>query len=224
MDLLESVLHQVVIFAGEFSPKLVIILFLVLAIGEFGIFSIPYLLETVWLLSGYNFSVGIITFPQLALLWLSALTGRLTGTLTLYFLSRLGALPLKRLYRKYSPSDSSKLADNSFPPFKFLRKLNLLSPFSVALGRLFWLRVPLTLTLAVMNRLKVLTLGVLVSSVILDGIYIVAGQVVGAHVVIRPAQMLLYSLICISTLYIAGIILKRLFTRRTKNTASTNGK
>ncbi|MDD5127489.1 MAG: hypothetical protein PHR43_05285 [Dehalococcoidales bacterium] len=215
MDFLEIILHQVAAFTGDFSPKLVILLFFVLAIGEFGVFSIPYMLETVWLLSGYNFSNGIISFPQLALLWFSALSGRLVGAVALYYLSRLGSLPLKKLYQRYSP------AENSTAPFKFLRKLNLLSPFSVALGRLFWLRVPLTLALAFLKRFKVLALGVLVSSIIWDGIYIVAGQAVGAHVLINPTRMILYSLMGISAFYAATFIIRWLFAHRNNGTKPT---
>lgn len=214
MDLLESILQQVASYAGDFSPRLVVLLFLLLAIGEFGIFSIPYLLETVWLLSGYNFSTGRISFLELAILWLSAQAGRQAGIITLYYLSRLGSLPLKKLRARYSQSESSGLTESSLVPFKFLRKLNLLSPFSVALGRLFWLRVPLTLTLAFLKRLRVLSLGVLISSIIWDGVYITAGETVGAHAPIQPTQMILFSLVGMTVLYATIFVIRRLLMRR----------
>ncbi len=65
---LDSILQQALPFAGTFILNLVIFLFLVCAIGEFG-FSIPYLLETIWLLSGHHVVSGGSP-TDLGLLWL----------------------------------------------------------------------------------------------------------------------------------------------------------
>ncbi len=207
---LGSILQQVLSLTGVFSPKLAIFLFLICSIGEFGVFSVPYVLESIWLLSGYHLGTGILSPFQLVLLWFVSQVGRQTGATVLYYLSRFGSLPLMRLYHKYfEASLSEKLSGNDAMPFKLFRRINYLSPFSVALGRLLWLRIPLTLTLSIKRRLKTLSLGVLLSSLVWDSVYIVLG-IVGATVVLKPIQMVLYSLIGLTLLYAVTFAVRRL--------------
>lgn len=217
---LEDFFQQVLIFAGTFNVKLIISLFLICAIGEFGA-SIPYLLETVWLLSGYHLGTGVLPPLHLGLLWLVAQAARQTGVAALYHLSRFGSMPLMKVYQKYfAASLSGKLSANDSAPFRLVRRINYLSPFSIASGRLFGLRIPLTLTLAVKGRRKTLSLGVLLSSLVWDGIYISLG-VVGGVVLVKPAQMILYSLIGLTLLYALTFTLKRLSRfRLDKNSAN----
>lgn len=211
---LENILQQVLSFTGTFNPKLAIFLFLICSIGEFGA-SIPYLLETIWLLSAYHLGIGVISPWQMVLLWLVAQVGRQTGATMLYLLSRLGSIPLIRLYQKYFKANlSGKLAESNTMPFKLFRRINYLTPFSVALGRLFWLRVPLTLTLGARRQLRLLSLGVLLSSLVWDGIYISLGAVVGVNLVLKPIEMILYSLIGVTLIYAATFAVRRLFRQR----------
>lgn len=211
---LESILQEVLSFAGTFNPKLVIFLFLICSIGEFSLFSIPYLLETVWLLSGYNLGTGVLPPFHLVLLWLVAQAGRQTGATVLYYLGRFGSMPLRKLYRRYfEASLSNKLSDNNVMPFKLFRRIDYLSPFSIALGRLFGLRIPLTLTLGVKRQLRTLSLGILLSSLVWDSIYISLG-IAGGRVVLKPTQMILYSLIGLTLLYTVTFTIRRLLRRR----------
>jgi membrane protein DedA with SNARE-associated domain len=211
---LGNVLHQTLSFVGTFNPTIVVFLFLICSIGEFGA-SVPYLLETVWLMSGYSFGAGLLSFFQVVLLWLVAQVGRQTGAIMLYHLSRFGTMPLIKLYNKHFGARlSEKLSGSSVMPFNFLRRLNYLSPFSVALGRLFGLRIPLTLTLGVKRQLETLLLGVLLSSLVWDGIYISLGIVVGANVVLEPFQMILYSLAGLTLLYVTNFAVRRLLRLR----------
>lgn len=212
---LEVIFQQVFNLAGTFNPTLVVFLFLICSIGEFGV-SIPYLLETVWLVSGYNLGNGTLPFLDLVLLWLVAQIGRQVGATMLYHLGRFSSMPLIKLYHKYfQASLSEKLSGNSLMPLNFLRRVNYLSPFSVALGRLFWLRIPLTLTLGVKKQLRTLLLGVVLSSLVWDGIYISLGVIVGVNVRLEPFQMILYSLAGLTLLYAVNFAVGRLLRLRT---------
>ncbi len=207
---LESILQQVLNFTGTFNFNLIIFLFLICSIGEFS-FSVPYLLETVWMMSGYNLGTGAFSPLHIVLLWLVAQAARQTGATALYHLSRFGSIPIMKLYQKYFESSvSKKISDNNSLPFKFIRKINYLSPFSVALGRLFWLRIPLTMTLGVQRKPKVLSGGVLISSLIWDGVYITIGVVIGITATPKPMQMILYSLIGLTVLYVITFAAKQL--------------
>ncbi len=211
---LETILQQVLSVAGTFNLKLVIFLFLICSIGELGI-SIPYLLETIWLLAGYRVvhpNVGsVVSSPyDLILLWLVAQVGRQSGATMLFYFSRLGSMPLRRLYQKYLGIIlSERLSGSNALPLKLLRRISDLSSFSVAVGRLFGLRIPLTLTLAVQRRLKTLLLGVLLQSLVWDGIYIALG-VVGGHAALKPVEMLVYSLIGLTVLYVLTYVSRHL--------------
>jgi membrane-associated protein len=211
---LEAIVQQVFNLAGTFNPTLVIFLFLICAIGEFGV-SVPYLLETVWLVSGYNLGNGTLSFLDLVLLWLVAQLGRQLGGTMLYYLGRFGSMPLMKLYHRYfGASLSGKLSGNNTMPFKLFRRINFLSPFSIALGRLVGLRIPLTLTLAVKRQLKTLLLGIVLSSLVWDGMYIFLGAVVGAKAALNPVQMILCSLIGLTILYVVTFAVRRLLKLR----------
>ncbi|MCD5401265.1 hypothetical protein LR013_01540 [candidate division NPL-UPA2 bacterium] len=150
------------------------------------------------------------------LLWLVAQVGRQTGATILYCLVRFGSMPLRKLYRKhFEASLSDKLSDNNVMPFKLFRRLNYLSPFSIALGRLFGLRFPLTLTMGINRQFKTLSLGVLLSSLVWDGIYISLG-IAGGHAALEPTQMILYSLIGLTLLYAVTFTARHLRRRLTK--------
>lgn len=85
-----------------------------------------------------------------------------------------------------------------------------MSPFLVALGRLLGLGTLLSVTLGVKRRYKVLLLGVLLSSLVFDGIFIISGLVVGAKTSVKPIEMLLFSLIGLTGLYIIVFIARHL--------------
>jgi hypothetical protein len=66
-----------------------------------------------------------------------------------------------------------------------------LSPFTVALGRLAWLRIPLTVGLGTSRQRTLLFLGVVLSSLFWDGAYIAFG-VLGGKSGLDQVQMLFY--------------------------------
>ncbi len=210
MDL-ENIVHQVLSIAGTFNLRIVI--FLICTIGEFGV-AVPYLLEIIWLQSGYHVTSGVLSPFHMLLLWLPAVVGRQTGATVFYYLARFGSMPLKKLYQKYfKVSLSDKLSNSNTMPVKLLRRIGYLSPFSIALGRLFGLRVAITLTLGIKRRLTTLSLGVLLSSLVWDSVYILLG-IIGGRAVLKPIQMLLYSIVGLTLLYTMTFIIRRLLRSR----------
>ena len=53
-------LQQIVAFTATLDPRMAALLFIICAIGEFGI-SIPYVLESVWLLVGYQLGASMVS-------------------------------------------------------------------------------------------------------------------------------------------------------------------
>lgn len=169
---LEAFLSQI---TGNFDPRTALFLFAICAIGEF-IVSIPYALESIWLLAGYQLGSGVLSPLGFMGLWLAAQSGRQTGTLALFFVARVGSSPLAGFYRKITNSRFwPKIQINN----KLLSRINLTSPFSLAYGRLLGLRFPLTIMLALKNKLRSAMTGVLISSIVWDAIYIILGATIG---------------------------------------------
>lgn len=208
---LEGILQEIFSFTGTFNIQLVLLLFLVCAIGEVALMFIPYLLETVWLLFGYNLGTGELTVLQLILLWLAALAGRQAGGVVLYFIGQFGSIPIKKFYQRYFESRVSKRFSGNNTANR-LRSINFLSPFSVASGRLFGLRIPLTLALGAARKYRSLFLGIVISSIVWDGIYILGG-LAGGKTALEPIQMMLYSVTGLTGLYLI-VFLVRITWRR----------
>lgn len=161
---------------------------------------------------GYQFSVRVLPLFDLMLLVLTAQAGRQTGALTLYHISRSGST----LLTKYKGYFKVKTDINDAPLFKLFRKINILSPFSVALGRLLWLRIPLTLMLGAQRKLKVLLLGVSLSSLVYDGIYIALGAIVGTTTALESIRLVPYFLAGLTVMYGITFAIKRLISSLTK--------
>lgn len=217
---LESILHNILNFTGVFSPTLVIVLLIICSVGEFSL-SIPYLLETIWLMSGYNLGTGALSPFHIILLWLTAQAGRQMGAMVLFSLSRLGSTPLLKLYERYFQASLTKRLAGNTAPMRFIRRIDYLSPFSIALGRLYWLRVPITLTLGVKRQPRVLSVGVVLSSLVWDGTYIILG-LVGASATLKPLQMVMYSLAGLTILYAITFILRHIPRRGVRPEAGHN--
>jgi membrane protein DedA with SNARE-associated domain len=115
--------------------------------------------KSCWLLAGYSVAAGTLSLFHLVLLWLVALAGREMGVLLLFSVSRLGSLPLTRIYQKYVGARVKKFSGNDNWFSKTLQKLeSYISPFTVALGRLLGLGTPLTVLLGVKKQYRVLFL------------------------------------------------------------------
>lgn len=206
---LGDVVAQFLQLTASLDPRTAAFLFIICAIGEFGM-SIPYVLESVWLLMGYQLGAGVLSPVHLLGLFLASQCGRQIGSIGLYNVARLGATPLTRLYYKYRSSRFwPKVPLNS----RVVNRINFTSPFSVAYGRLFGLRIPVTITLAIKKSLATLQVGVLLSSIVWDGIYIALGATVGRTTALKPVQMLLASVVGLTLLYLVTYVARR-FLRR----------
>jgi membrane-associated protein len=208
---MENVIQQIIALTSTLDLRLAAVLIPVCAIGEFGIISIPYLLESVWLMAGYHLGTGALSPLHLFGLWLAAQLGRQAGAMALYRLGRFGATPLTRFYQKlHLERFSSRLTSRSAS----LSRIDLSSPFSIAYGRLFGMRIPMTLILAVKGKPLMLSLGVLLSSIVWDAVYISVGVIFGSATGIKPAYMFLISLGGLTVIYLMTAIIPLLARRR----------
>ena len=206
----QGLLSQAVEITSTFNFRLALILYFLCAIGEVGV-ALPYILETVWLLAGYQLAQKQITYQEVVYLWLIAQAGRQTGSITLYYSGMLGMMPLLKLYNKYI---KPRLPKRQFIPSSIMKHITSPSPFSIAIARLLGLRIPVALTSSLKRRLYHLVLGVLISSVIWDGIYLIIGSTVGATVVPKPLNMLVYSVGGLTGLYLITIGIRYLIKLR----------
>jgi membrane protein DedA with SNARE-associated domain len=215
---LSGLLYQALEITSTFNPKIAIILFLLCSIGEIG-FALPYILETIWLLAGYQVASGTLPPWDLFKIWLVAQAGRQTGSFVLYYSAVLGMAPLKRFYKRFI---EPRMPRRQFIPAGIARWAANPSPFSVAVARLVGLRVPMALTMSVRQRLSHLALGVLISSIIWDGLYLIIGGTVGPKVVPEPQYMLLYSIAGLTILYLIILGVRYMLRSRSqKNRSST---
>jgi membrane-associated protein len=206
---LSGFLSQVLEITSTFNPKIAVILYLLCAIGEVG-FTLPYILETVWLLAGYHLAKHDL-FPQDVLyLWLVAQAGRQTGSIALYYSSMLGMIPIKKFWNKHI---QPRLPKKQFIPPGIMKSLTNPTPFSIAVARLIGLRIPMAVTMSIKQKLSHLALGVLLSSIVWDGIYLIVGSTVGDKIP-KPINMLLYSLGGLTGLYLVTLGVRYLFRLR----------
>ncbi len=204
---LEHLLIDGLNLVGAFTPKIAIFIFVVCFVGEGFIISLPLVFETVWLVAGYQLSAGVLRIPDLLLLMATAQLGRQAGGLLLYFLSRKGTRFFARFISRRIPRKNSPAG----APLKILRTIDSITPIGVAIGRLLWLRIPLTVLLGARNKLKTLMLGIVISSLIYEGVYIGIGAIVGATA--KPSKyVLLYFAVGLSVFYAFIFFGRLLFT------------
>jgi membrane-associated protein len=202
---LENALAQIVGFTATLDPRMAALLFVLCAIGELG-GSIPYVLESIWLLVGYQLGAGVLSPFHMGALWLAAQCGRQVGAMALYRVGRFGTPSLVRLYhRLHLTRFFSRVTAKS----GFFNRLNLASPFSVAYGRLFGMRIPVVLALAVKKKPGMLSMGVLLSSIIWDAVYVSLGIIFGSATAIKPVYMFLASLAGLTVIYLVTFLVRR---------------
>jgi membrane-associated protein len=189
-------IQQALNLVSDYTLQTALALFLTCLLSESLGFSIPLLLETVWLLAGCQVSQGLLSPLQLIALLAAAQAGRQLGAWLFYLLSRVTVGPLLRLFRWLT---EKRFMERSAG---LLNRLNLDSPFSVALGRLLYLRVPVTLVLAARRRPGTLALGVLLSSLVFDGVSLIIGAAAGSAARVDPWLLLLVLLAGLGAIYL----------------------
>jgi hypothetical protein len=137
-------LAQALEITSSFNLKIAILLYLLCAIGEIG-FGLPYILETIWLLAGYNLAHHTLSPINLLLIWLVAQAGRQSGSVALYYSGVIGLIPLKKFYKRFI---EPRLPKKQYIPAGIAKHLTDPTPFSIGLGRLLGLRVPMALAMS----------------------------------------------------------------------------
>jgi membrane protein DedA with SNARE-associated domain len=212
---LESFLSQALEITGTFNLNIAIILFLLCFFGEIWV-GIPYVLETIWLLSGYQLAMRPSFIVDLLLIWLVSQAGRQVGSLTLYYSGIVGLKPLRRLYKKIL---ESRLPRRQIVPSFVKNLLSNPSSFSVAVGRLFGLKLPMAIMMVAHRKLPQLALGVLMGSIIWDGLYIIIGRVIGPSLENKPHYLLLYSLAGLTVIYALTLGIKYIRKKRSSSSS-----
>jgi len=146
-------------------------LFLVLALGEFGV-PFPFVLQGVLFFIGYQIVHGKLEVIPLVLI---LILGRLFGSAVVYWLARLLGNPFASWFEKRFRTLPSKVEGMK-------RRLGLPAPLAVAAGRLTpGLLVPTSLTSgAVSLRYEYFALGIALSAAIWDGSFIASGAILGS--------------------------------------------
>jgi hypothetical protein len=168
-------------------------------------FTVPYLSETTWLLSGYL--VGSHTMPVAYLLpmLIAAQVGRLGGTWLFCYLANKGR---SRLFNRF-PALRARLERSRFT--QKLNKRHWSVPFWIALGRLFWLKFPINVFIAGNKSFRTLAAGVLISGVVFDSTYVVIGAVIGKNLTLNPIQVLPYFIIGLTSCFILTLAVRQLW-------------
>ena len=211
-DLMGQVLGLTVVF----NPWLFLAIFVMTLVAEFGV-SVPLLMESVWLFTGYTFASGHISAEQLVMFMAVGLVGRLLGGITVFYLAWYGqkfvGVPIFRFLKnrmsmmstRYRPVRcvhriarwvSSKAGNGAVTDnggIRILGRRFRLSAFTVACGRLVGLRWPITLFLGAKRQRTKLLLGIAIFSVIWDAAYILFG-VLGGKSGLNQTQMVFYPL------------------------------
>ena len=201
-------LNQVLEITSHFNIKIAVILFLFCTLGEMGM-SFPYVLETIWLLAGYNLAHHSLSLSDLLLIWCVAQAGRQTGSAVLYHTGVLSMIPLKKFYKKFI---EPRMPKRQFIPSGITKHIADPSPLTVAMGRLTGLRIPMALAMSAKKKLFQLALGVVISSIIWDGIYIVIGVTVGK--VVKTENIVLFTVGGLTALYILVLTVRYLKQKR----------
>lgn len=213
MDL-EGFLRSIVDFTATLDPRMALLFFAICFIGEAGI-SILFLLEFLWVNVGVNLGKGEMPPWHLAGLWVSAQVGRQLGTIILYRIARFGMPALTKFYHKIR---LDRLFNWLMSRSGAISRINFTSPFSIAFGRLIGMRIPALLLMAAKRRFRMLALGVLLSSIIFDGLYVSAGAIFGMTIEdikeFNPLYTVLITVGLLAIIYLITFLIRFLIRRR----------
>ncbi|MBI2832498.1 MAG: hypothetical protein HYX79_09605 [Chloroflexi bacterium] len=153
--------------------KIIGAMLLLTVLGE-GYIQVPLLMESIWMITGYQSSINSTALLNVSLIFLVAQTGRQIGISAIYLLVSAFNTPLSRFYasRIQKHKYYKKYLDNQcFYNVKFL------SLPSATLGMLTWLNGPIKLMLILNKKARILLLSTLLSGMVFDGIYMGIGAV-----------------------------------------------
>ena len=222
MSWLETFLQGIVDFTATLDPRMALLFFVICCLGEIGI-SILFLLEFLWVNVGVNLGTGKMPPWHLAGLWLSAQVGRQLGTIVLYRIARFGMPALTKFYRKIR---LDRLFNMLMSKSGAISRINLTSPFSIAFGRLIGMRLPALLLMAAKKRYRMLALGVVLSSIVFDGLYVSVGAIFGMTIEdvkeFNPIYTVLITVGLLAVIYLITFFVRLLIKRRRQAQQSIN--
>jgi membrane protein DedA with SNARE-associated domain len=212
----EGFLRSIVDFTATLDPRMALLLFVICFIGEAGV-SILFLLEFLWVNVGINLGTGKMPPWHLAGLWLSAQVGRQLGSAILYRIARFGMPALAKFYRKIR---LDRFFNWLMSRSGAISRINFTSPFSIAFGRLIGMRIPALLLMASKKRFRMLALGVLLSSIVFDGLYISVGAIFGMTIEdvkqFNPLYTVLITVGILAIIYLITFLIRFFIKRRQK--------
>ncbi|MDP2931214.1 MAG: hypothetical protein Q8O05_01795 [Chloroflexota bacterium] len=153
--------------------KVMLAVLILMVIGEVDL-QIPLLIESIWLVIGYQSGANATALFNIIALFLIAQLGRQIGISSVYYLFQVINSPLSRFYMK-------RLQRNRYYQ-KFAQRessysARYLSLSTATLGMLTWLNMPIKAMLVIKRKLRTLLIGTLLSGAAFDVVYIVAGAV-----------------------------------------------
>lgn len=208
LESFQTFISQAIDLLAAFDIRITLLVLGINFVGEVTGIFVPYLLETIWLMAGYQFSHGEMPVLNLLLLLAMAQLGRQIGALALYGISLSSSRFLARYKNRFKMRSLFE-----FPFYRRFKNKDLLRPWPVTVGRLLWVRIPLTLMLGARHKLGVLIIAVAVSSLIYDAIYLAMGALFGTTTQLKPTAVLLYSLVGVTIVYGTFFIVRRIIIR-----------
>ncbi len=213
MDL-EGFLQGIVDFTATLDPRMALLFFVICTLGEIGL-AIPFLLEFLWVNVGINIGTGKMPPWHLIGLWFCAQAGRQLGSMILYRIARFGMPALTRFYHKIR---LDRFFNKIISKSGAIGRVNITSPFSVAFARLIGMRFPMLLVMAAKKRFRTLALGVVLSSIIFDGLYVCVGAIFGMTIEdikkFNPIYTVLITVGMLAVIYLVTFIIRFFIKRR----------
>lgn len=160
--------------SSDLNPALIGMFLLIILLGEINI-QIPLLMESMWLLIGYQSWTNNMALFNAALILLLAQIARLVPMFALYYLFPIINRPFAKHLAK--PTILKRVYQTHIDQKYF--NTEYLSSLSSTLGMLTWLNLPLKLLLIWRRNLKQLLIGTLFSGLAFDGSYLLAGAIFG---------------------------------------------
>lgn len=158
---------------GDFNLKIALGILLLTIIGEANL-HVPLLMESVWLVMGYQAGTSSSAIADLVVLFLIAQSGRQIGMSAIYYIFESVNAPLSRLFAR---SLGSNRYYKKYAQHKYLTSVEFLSVPSATLGMMTPLNGPIKVILVVKRKLKTLLVSTLLSGMTFDATYIVMGGV-----------------------------------------------
>jgi hypothetical protein len=203
---MEQLIASYTALVGGFHPLLWLGIFALCLVGEFIGLTVPYLLEMTWLLAGYLLGSHEMSLLALIPMIFVAAAGRLVGMSIFYRLAGAGSL---HFFNRF-PALKMRLDESTFSRKLGTRHWSV--PLWIALGRLFWLRFPISLVMSLSKRYYALATGVIISALIYESTYVAIGIIVGNSVKLSPLQLLPYFFIGLTLSFAIGFATKQLWS------------